>query len=67
MTAELDIDFTSGRAESGTPFRISGDGLSSALVICRAEPEYPLVYVNRAFLAYVGYGHAEFFEKTGGR
>ena len=67
MTAELDIDFTSGRDGPGNPFRISGDGLSSALVICRAEPEYPLVYVNRAFLAYVGYGHAEFFEKTGGR
>ena len=54
MTAELDIDFTSGRARPGTPFRIRGDGLSSALVICRAEPDSPLIYVNRAVLAYVG-------------
>lgn len=67
MTAELDIDFTSGRARPGNPLRISGDGLSSALVICRAEPDYPLIYVNRAFLAYVGYDYAEFCEKTGGR
>ncbi len=67
MTDELDIDFTSGRARPGNPLRISGDGLSSALVICRAEPDYPLIYVNRAFLAYVGYDYAEFCEKTGGR
>ncbi|WP_417292128.1 diguanylate cyclase domain-containing protein [Desulfovibrio porci] len=66
MAAEQDIEFTPLQGMPATPFRIGGDDLSCALVVCGAEKDYPLIYVNEAFLACVGYSRTEFFEKTGG-
>lgn len=48
-------------------FQRLGECLAGAVVVCRLADQYPILYVNDAFLAQLNYEREEFLAHTGGR